>query len=124
MKIFLICPVRNIDVHWKEILEEYVKSLEATGNRVYWPSRDTDQNDSVGFRICTDNKKGILWADEIHIAWDGKSEGCLFDIGMAFMAGKKVKIIERLFPMATPHKSFPTMIRYWAEGNGGKDVYN
>lgn len=115
MKIFIICPVRNVEPEIKEKIENYVRILEFLGHEVYYPPRDTDQNDSVGFRICMSNKEGILWANEVHVAWDEKSEGFLFDGGMAFMAGKKVRIIEGIFPEATVGKSFASMVRYWAK---------
>lgn len=84
-KIFLICPVR--DATREEILriEKYIKNLEKQGHKVYWPYRDTDQNDPIGKRICADNATAIIWADEIHIWWTEKSQGSLFDFGMSFM---------------------------------------
>ena len=113
MKAFLICPVRQASEEMTDIVFDAVCSLEEAGNKVHWPARDTDQNDDTGFRICTDNKKAIEGADEVAIVWDGKSQGCLFDIGMAFAMNKKIKIIH--LPEYTEEKSFQNMIRNWEE---------
>jgi len=59
MKIFLICPVRGITEEEKNVIEQYVLNLEEAGHTVHWPPRDTDQNDSVGLRICQDNRKAL-----------------------------------------------------------------
>ena len=47
--------------------------------------RDTDQNDSVGLRICKDNGRAIAGADEVHVWYDPTSQGSAFDLGMVFM---------------------------------------
>jgi nucleoside 2-deoxyribosyltransferase len=91
--------------------EEIVKRLEDEGWEVHWPPRDTNQDDAVGLRICRDNYAAILAADVVHVIWNGESQGCLFDLGMAFAAGKPVHVIE--LPDPTPHKSFQNMIRAW-----------
>jgi nucleoside 2-deoxyribosyltransferase len=109
MKTFLICPVRGHDI--KET-EEIVAKLERTGWEVYWPPRDTDQMDITGYRICQDNRRAIEQADAIHFIWDGKSQGCLFDLGMAFVLGKKV--IPVAMPELTDGKSFQNMVNQWA----------
>lgn len=104
-KSFLICPVRGID---PETQREAVEQLEAQGYSVHWPPRDTDQNDDTGLRICQDNMAAIESADVVHIIWDGKSQGCLFDLGMAFALGKVVEPIS--LPEATQGKSFQNMV--------------
>jgi len=84
-KIFLISPVRNANKEISEQVKKYVKKLEDQGHKVHWPLRDTDQNDPIGLRICTDNAKAIIKSDEIHIWWNPESRGSIFDFGMAFM---------------------------------------
>lgn len=110
MKSFLICPVRGMpeDYNWKT-----VSALEADGYRVHSPPRDTNQDDPVGLRICRDNAAAIADADVVHIIWDGKSQGCLFDLGIAFALGKKIIPLD--LPPLTEGKSFQNMIRAWAE---------
>jgi hypothetical protein len=106
MKTFLICPVRG------EAADTYAKTveaLEAEGYTVHWPPRDTDQNDETGLRICQDNTAAIARADCVHIIWNGTSQGCLFDLGVAFALGKKIIPLE--LPPPTAGKSFQNMIR-------------
>lgn len=93
-KIFLICPVRNITEEERERMKQYIKNIEKQGHKVHWPPRDTNQDDPIGLRICTDNAEAIIEADEIHVWWNPDSKGSLFDLGMAFILdvlhGKKI----------------------------------
>lgn len=109
MKAFLICPVRGVD---PEVSRGHVACLEAQGITVHWPPRDTDQDDPTGLRICRDNTDAIAAADVVYVIWDGKSQGCLFDLGVAFALGKKIDPIE--LPEPTSGKSFQNMVRAWA----------
>ncbi|WP_271024950.1 nucleoside 2-deoxyribosyltransferase [Rhizobium sp. RCAM05973] len=109
MKTFLICPVRGQD---PAVTKTFVDRLEAEGFSVHWPPRDTDQVDQVGLRICRDNADVIEAADVVHIVWDGVSQGCLFDLGVAFALGKT--IIPLQLPAPTDGKSFQNMITAWA----------
>ena len=105
-KIFLICPTRGHDP--AETLSQ-VEKLEQRGNTVHWPPRDTSQIDLTGLQICKDNLRAIQEADCIYFTWDGISQGCLFDLGMAFALGKP--IIYLSMPMPTKDKSFQNMVR-------------
>jgi len=108
-KTFLICPVRG---HDPQELDDIVKGLENSGYKVHYPPRDTNQVDNTGFMICSDNLNAIRQADVIHLVWDGISQGCLFDLGMAFALGKKLIIIS--VPELTTGKSFQNMANVWA----------
>lgn len=110
MRTFLICPVRGLapDAH-----AAIVSKLEAEGYSVHWPPRDTDQNDPTGIRICIANAEAIRQADVVHVIWDGKSQGCLFDLGVAFACHKKIVPLD--LPPATEGKSFQNMMLAWAE---------
>lgn len=110
MNTFLICPVRGVSA---DETASVVAELEANGYSVHWPHRDTNQEDQIGFRICQDNLNAILNADVVHVVWDGKSQGCLFDLGMCFALGKK--IIPVVLPEKTEGKSFQNMVNAWAE---------
>lgn len=110
MKSFLICPVRGKS---PEDTAGIVKSLEDEGYHVHWPHRDTNQSDPVGLRICGDNLAAIQNADVVHVVWDGLSQGCLFDLGMAFALNKKISPIS--LPDETPNKSFQNMVRAWGK---------
>ena len=107
---FLICPVRGHDI---EETRGIVVGLEAEGWRVHWPPRDTNQEDDSGYRICSDNREAIRDADCVHFIWDGKSQGGLFDLGMAFSMNKPVVVIS--VPELTEGKSFQNMVTRWAE---------
>lgn len=109
MKSFLICPVRGIA---PETHAQIVAGLEAEGLTVHWPPRDTDQNDPTGLRICRDNMSAIAAADVVHVIWDGKSQGCLFDLGVAFALRKRIAPV--ILPELTEGKSFQNMIDAWA----------
>lgn len=108
-KIFIIHPVRNEDP--KKYLD-YAQKLESDGYVVYLPVRDTNQNNnSIG--ICSENRKAMADADEVHIFFNGESQGSFFDLGMCFAMEKKLKVIESL-PL-TEHKSFQNFIEKYAQ---------
>jgi nucleoside 2-deoxyribosyltransferase len=116
-KAFLICPVRG---HSLEETEETVRWLESGAWSVHWPPRDTDQNDNTGYRICVDNRTAIEQSDVVFVIWDGKSQGCLFDLGMAFALRKSVLWVT--LPPESRGKSFQNMIRDWGRVAISTDV--
>lgn len=117
MNIFLICPVRGITEEYAEGIETQVKELEAQGHKVHWPSRDTNQHDITGMNICEENRRAIKAADIVYVIWDGKSQGVLFDLGMAFAMKKKIRTITGYMPSMTNGKSFQNMIFAWEEND-------
>lgn len=80
--IFLICPVRMATGPQKEIMNKYVMDSKNQGYSVYYPATDTDQIDSIGYRICTDNARAIARAGEVSIYYDPTSKGSVFDLGV------------------------------------------
>lgn len=94
MKIFIICPVRNITFEERLLLHRYVSELETRGHQVYWPLRDTNQQDICG-GLCTvrENLRAMKQADQVHIWWNGRSEGSLADFHMALALDKKAVLI-------------------------------
>jgi nucleoside 2-deoxyribosyltransferase len=110
-KIFIICPVRNVSPEENTQINNYVNSLENQGYQVYWPYRDTDQSDNIGYRICTDNRKAIYESDEIHVWFNSNSSGTLFDLGMAWALQKKLVLINQV--EITESKSFANVITVW-----------
>ena len=111
--IFLICPVRNATTEQKSKMEEYIQSVKEQGKTIYYPATDTNQNDHIGFRICSDNKNALLNSKEVHIFWDAKSTGSLFDLGMAFAINKELSVINFDEVESTEGKSFSNMIKEW-----------
>jgi len=71
----------------------YVKFLESLGHMVYFPMRDTLQEGTNAPEVVRANMKAIMWADEVHVIWDGKSYGTIFDMGNAYALGKPLRII-------------------------------
>ena len=110
LKTFLICPVRG---HNPEETKAIVEDLESQGYEVHWPPRDTNQKDLTGYRICAENRAAIEESDHVHFIWDGKSQGCLFDLGMAFALRKPVLPLK--MPPLTEGKSFQNMVSQWAK---------
>lgn len=115
MKIYIIHPINEANPEFSQKVYEYVMKLEERGHQVHLPVRDTPQESETGYEPCLANLQATKNADEVHIAWDGKSRGSLFDMGMAFALGKYIKIIPGLFP-APPGgagKCFERMVPTW-----------
>jgi hypothetical protein len=108
-KAFLICPVRGHDM---AETQKIVYDLETEGWEVHWPPRDTEQNDETGWYICSENRDAIRRANVVFVIWDGKSQGCLFDMGMAFAMNKPIRILS-MPPEDAEGKSFLKMPREW-----------
>ncbi len=108
MKIFLICPVRNASASETESIAKYVGDLEQAGELVYWPARDTKQNDPTGVRICTHNRQALAEADEVHVWWSPESKGSHFDLGMAWALRKPIKAANEI--ARTPAKSYSNFL--------------
>jgi len=108
LNIFIICPVRNLTREEKFQIQYYIYSLEYKGNIVHYPLRDTNQNDNIGYNICLENAQAIINADEVHVFWNKDSKGSLFDLGMAFITDKKIKLINKIEP--TEYKSFENVL--------------
>lgn len=115
MKLFAIRPVRGISDEYREGIEEQIRFLKSQGHTIYDPITDTNQNDNSGLRICKDNRTAIEDCDAVLFMWDGKSQGCLFDLGMAFALGKKVIPVIGYVPQMTIGKSFQNMVYAWQE---------
>ena len=106
MKVVVICSVRS---GTKDEVYKYVDRLESEGHNVYFPPRDTPQDDPTGYNICLRMKQAISQADEVHIFYYPDSQGVHFDIGMAFMLGKKWKLLNN--PIDDNEKSYIKVIK-------------
>ena len=105
-KIYLICPVRNIEPKLKATLDRYVRRLESRGYNVHYPPRDADQSDPNGLEIIAAHRKAMLKADYAYLCFHPESTGSLFDFGMSFLGFKPVHLINRRRVKPTDHKSF------------------
>ncbi len=84
-RIFIIGPVRNVDAATYQAIASHVARLEAEGHKVHWPARgDTNQDDPIGLRICTDNREAIYLATRVDVWFDETSMGSKFDLGMLY----------------------------------------
>ena len=84
-------------------MSEYIAKLKSEGKKVYYPGTDTNQLDSIGYRICDDNRKAI----------EGKSTGSFFDLGMSFALKKRLYIVNKSEYVMTKTKSFENITTEW-----------
>lgn len=93
---------------YQEKMEKHKRALERQQHEVALPAFDN----FVGMnelQVCEYNRDKIEWADEVHIIWDARSMGTIFDFGMCFALRKKVKLIY------LNSKTFPNLIRQYEE---------
>ena len=76
---------------YKHMMEAHALDMMDAGHEVRIPKLDDYELDEL--QICKRNVEDIKWADEVHIFWDQRSTGTIFDFGAAFALGKKVKLI-------------------------------
>jgi hypothetical protein len=76
---------------YQEKMHKHKVNLEPD-NEVRMPAFDNfkDMNE---LEVITYNREAIEWADEVHVLWDARSIGTIFDLGMCFALRKKVKVI-------------------------------
>lgn len=115
MRYFAIRPVRGISKEYAEGLERQIEFYRELGHEVYDPIKDTNQNDPTGCQICKDNLEAMKSCDAVLFMWDGNSQGCLFDLGMAFALGKLVRPVVGYLPKMTVGKSFQNMVYAWED---------
>ena len=113
MKIFLICPVHNLNETEKTVMKKYVESWEEAGHTIHWPPRDTNQDDPTGIRIYADNRTALENADEIHVWLDKDCEESRFYLGMAFALRKKIALLNREAVTRTDGKSFGNVLLWY-----------
>ncbi len=89
-------------------MAEYADSMIKLGHEVKVPAFDNHQGLNE-WEVCDYNRSIIEWADEIHVIWDARSLGTIFDLGMSFALRKKIKIIY------LNNKTFVGFINQYAE---------
>ena len=114
MKIYVICPVRNVTEEQTEQIKQYVADLETEGHEVHYPPRDVNQECDTGWNIVTQHKAAMEACDRVDIFWDKTSSGSHFDLGMAFMANKAVKLVH-LYQEDGAGKSYVKVMRIMEE---------
>lgn len=71
------------------------RALELEGHWVVIPcfnNKDEELKDGTEYYICNANRFAMENADEVHVYWNGRSTGTIFDLGMAFALRKKVVV--------------------------------
>ena len=77
---------------YQQKIEEHAGYLKEKGNEVCIPMFDSEPNlNELG--IFTHNRELIEKSDEVHVIWDCRSNGTIFDLGMCFALRKPIKII-------------------------------
>ena len=111
MKIMMIGSTE-----YREKMESLKAKLIREGHAVRIPAfDDTEELDAFG--IWLHNRAMIRWCDEVCLVWNGRSPCTMFDLGMAFMAGRPVRI-EYLEP-----KSFMNgLLQYAEEGADDRGI--
>jgi len=71
---------------------KHKEKLESEGYDVLIPAFD-DHPEFDELEVCEYNRGLIEGADEVHMIWDQRSTGTIFDFGILFALRKKLKII-------------------------------
>jgi nucleoside 2-deoxyribosyltransferase len=77
--------------HFQSKMWDHEHAMRHLGHSVYLPVFDNFDGDELA--LCSRNRELIEAADEVHVFWDQRSTGTIFDFGMAFALRKPVKII-------------------------------
>jgi hypothetical protein len=119
LKVYLICPVRNVEPRQAEEIRRYVQEMEAGGKyEFHFPPRDVDQsNDDGGVRICQQHMEAMAGCDAVHVWWDDSSKGSHYDLGMAAMLrhlakqqGRNVAVVVANCTTTVQEKSFQNVL--------------
>ena len=95
---------------YKHMMQEYADELNAKADfKVRIPKFDDYHLDEL--QICKRNVEDIKWADEVHVFWDQRSTGTIFDFGAAFALGKKIKLV------FINRKTFLNVMRWYEDSN-------
>ena len=76
---------------YRQKMQVHKEQIEGYGHTVKMPLFDSDVRKEID--IATENKERIKWADEVHLFWDGRSQGTLWDVAVAFALDKPIRII-------------------------------
>lgn len=74
---------------WKMVEHKY--QLSRKGHEVKIPALDHLEGSELD--IISYNREMIEWAEEVHLIWDGRSIGTIFDLGMVFALQKRLIVI-------------------------------
>jgi len=86
MKIMVIGSTQYL-----EKIKEYAEDLKKRGFEVLIPAFDNEVSLNE-LQLCEYNRSLMEQADEVHIIWNQRSMGTIFDFGMAFAMRKPIKV--------------------------------
>ena len=93
-KLFLICPVSDASEETNERISNYKSIMASYGYDVHAPFFDTNQKDMfAGYAICRQNAEAIGKSKEVEILYDQKSNGSVFDLGVAYALHKPIRVL-------------------------------
>ena len=72
-------------------IQQHAAQLLSQGHEPLTPAFDSDKRSVLD--ILTRNRELMELADEVHLIYDGRSYGSIFDFGMCFALRKPLKII-------------------------------
>lgn len=95
-KIFLISPVRNATEEQRQEIEKYKNLCEQEKYKIHTQHVDTIQTDILGgYTICHQNANALATSSAVHIYYDQKSSGSMFDLGVVKALYKPLIIINK-----------------------------
>jgi nucleoside 2-deoxyribosyltransferase len=116
MYIYVVCPVRNVTKEQTQEIDDYVFMLEREGHRVHYPPRDVNQDDETGINIVKAHMKAMKAVDRVDIFWDKTSSGSHFDLGMAMIVDKPLKLV-KTYQEDNAGKSYVKVMKIMERGN-------
>lgn len=116
VNVFVISPVRRANEDHRRFLRNYRDIWDSPegGCNLYIPMFDTKQ-DMSELEINMKHKRLIETCDEVHVLYQSESSGIHFDLGMAFMAGKPIRVIGDI--KETDEKSYANFLNTLQEMN-------
>lgn len=99
---------------YRKKIEEHAATLRQHGHTVLIPAFD-DHADLDDLGVCEHNRSKIEAADVVHMIWDQRSTGTIFDFGMCFALRKPVRIIYM------EKKTFRGVMEKYAKATGETD---
>ena len=88
MKVFMIGSTA-----YQDKIKNYAEELRQKGHEVLIPVFDSWGEKATVLDVLTENRRLMRLADEVHMIYDGRSDGTKFDFGMCFAMEKPLKII-------------------------------
>ena len=108
-KIFIIGSSQYIE-KMKKHRDKLITVYKGKNIEMRLPNLDDCEGDSLDIGIK--NRENMEWCDEVHVFWDQRSTGTIFDFGMAFALRKPIKIIYM------EKKTFKNAFELYEQGKG------